>query len=174
VGEDTSVDEVQPFVSAVTKRVALHGLPNVYKDVSRILALNQSALDANKVLLIFQGIGDNGKPTVESKAFGLHTDTHAFGYAFQDCGNPHCPGITTPLQLRPDCKPGTVRLRCIACHWLSGWVTLKDNEHFTAPQGQLAPRMYSHNFPATSALRGIFIDAVKEAGKGRRKKPKLA
>jgi hypothetical protein len=155
------VDEVQTFVSAMTKAIALHGMPNVYEGTSYILAQNLAVLEASRVVIVYRALDAHGAPTVRRKCFALHTETQAFGYAFQACGTPQCAGHTSSFHLRPQSNRGKVRLRCAVCDWVSGWVSLQQPMHFEVPQPELAPHMYAYEFPATDALKGLFVNAPK-------------
>lgn len=155
---------VHPFVNGLVEKITIHGMDGedpIWQTVRDTVISYPTTLETNTIIAGYMQQG-----TFVSREIGMHRGDRPLGYHFKKCGNANCEGKNRPGHIMGESRgPHTYRIRCKACKWKSGAVTINNSHQFIRPLHEKKPPCYfttnfllPADFPPCSCNNGfIFI-----------------
>jgi hypothetical protein len=155
-GHETMPHDVQPFVSGLVEKVAIHGMDGsnpLWEIVRDTLISYPTTVTTNTVIAAFK---HNGVDT--AMEIGMHRPERPLGYYFTKCGNSSCKTMDRPGHILGELRDNTAKIRCTACRWKSKGVKIDEDHQLIRPLHKTkAPLLFYHSFPSPPDLPSMFL-----------------
>ena len=116
-GHETMPHDVQPFVSGLVEKVAIHGIyGDVWQMVHDALIAFPTTVTTNTVIAAYR----SGTQFL-AREVGMHRAERPLGCHISNCGRPDCPSKGRPGNIIGEHRSLVeARIRCKSCKWRLG------------------------------------------------------